>query len=218
MITIIDYGMGNLHSVSHALKCLGEAYVISEDAEQVAQADVLLLPGVGAFEDAMRLLRQAGLDQAIYQAVNRGASLLGICLGMQLLFESSTETYSTNAHAVAGLGLIPGHIKRMPATDAHGYTVKIPHMGWNKLLWAKQEHPLFNQLEEGFAYFVHTFYATEFLAEHLLASANYHVNIPAIVGRERIYGMQFHPEKSGQTGARLLQNFLLQSKQVVEKE
>lgn len=209
MIGIIDYGMGNLFSVNNALKRLGAETVISGDPEVLASCEGLVLPGVGAFPDAMAALREQKLDLFLKEYVTSGKPLIGICLGMQLLFESSDEHgYST------GLGFLKGHIVKFAGIGREGRSYKVPHMGWNKLHF-HQEHPLLAGLEEDYVYFVHSYYAEIKKTSELLASASYDVEVPGIVGLGNVMGMQFHPEKSGQMGKVLLQNYI---KLVEEKE
>lgn len=196
MIAIIDYGMGNLHSVTKAVERLGYEAVVTSDPEQILSADGAILPGVGAFGDAMRHLTESGLGGVVRQFAESGKPLLGICLGMQLLFSKSSE------HGVhEGLGLLPGEVVKFQGD------FKIPHMGWNSLQF-KQESPLFRGLEPGYVYFVHSFHALVEKSEDLLATTDYYGQVTAIVGRGNVYGMQFHPEKSGEAGMQLLGNFL----------
>ncbi|OBZ15373.1 imidazole glycerol phosphate synthase subunit HisH [Bacillus sp. FJAT-26390] len=197
MIAIIDYGMGNLHSVSKAVERLGHEAVITDNPETIAAADGAILPGVGAFGDAMQNLRETKLDEVAKAYAASGKPMLGICLGMQLLF-SESEEYGKNE----GLNLLPGKVLRF----AGDY--KIPHMGWNKLSFLQEQSPLFNGLTEGHVYFVHSFHAKPELASDLLATTDYYQQVTAIVGRGNVYGMQFHPEKSGELGMQLLGNFL----------
>jgi imidazole glycerol-phosphate synthase subunit HisH len=197
MIAIIDYGMGNLHSVSKAVERLGCEAVITADPQTIAEADGAILPGVGAFGDAMQNLRETKLDEVAKAYAASGKPMLGICLGMQLLF-SQSEEYGTNE----GLNLLPGKVVRF----AGDY--KIPHMGWNKLSFLQEQSPLFSGLTEGHVYFVHSFHAKPELASDLLATTDYYQQVTAIVGRGNVYGMQFHPEKSGDLGMQLLGNFL----------
>ena len=197
MIGIVDYGMGNLFSVSKALERLGADYFISGKKEDLAGADALLLPGVGAFRDAMVRLNEDGLTPFLREYAESGRPLLGICLGMQLLFEKSEENGLTD-----GLGLLPGVVRRFPG---EGY--KVPHMGWNRLEFVKNS-PLFEGLSEDYVYFVHSYFVDARNSPVLLAKANYHEEVSAIVGRGTIYGMQFHPEKSSRLGMGLLANFL----------
>lgn len=194
MIGIVDYGMGNLFSVSKALERLGAEYFISSQKEELLCADALILPGVGSFRDAMARLQV----ETIKEFAKSGKPLLGICLGMQLLFEESEENGLTK-----GLGLLPGSVRRFP-----GGTYKVPHMGWNKLEFV-QSPPLFKDLEEDYVYFVHSYYVdVKESSDVLLAKASYHEEVSAVVGKENIFGMQFHPEKSSKLGMALLNRFL----------
>ncbi|WP_341280491.1 imidazole glycerol phosphate synthase subunit HisH [Paenibacillus sp. FSL H8-0537] len=197
MIAIIDYGMGNLHSVSKAVERLGYETVVTDDPQEILAADGAILPGVGAFGDAMGNLRETKLGEVVKQYAASGKPLLGICLGMQLLFTASEE-YGDNE----GLGLLPGKVIRFQGD------YKIPHMGWNKLSFEQEQSPLFAGLEEGHVYFVHSFHAKPEQGSDLLATTDYYQQVTAIVGREQVYGMQFHPEKSGELGMQLLGNFL----------
>ncbi|MDR4949260.1 imidazole glycerol phosphate synthase subunit HisH [Neobacillus cucumis] len=198
MIGIVDYGMGNLFSVSKALERLGADYFISADREKLLSADALILPGVGSFRDAMERLQV----ETIKEFAATGKPLLGICLGMQLLFEESEENGPTK-----GLGLLPGSVRRFKGTTAEGETYKVPHMGWNRLEFV-QESPLLKDLDEDYVYFVHSYFVDAKGNDALLAKADYHEQVSAVVGRENIYGMQFHPEKSSKLGMALLNNFL----------
>lgn len=198
MIGIVDYGMGNLFSVSKALERLNADYFISGDKEELLRADALLLPGVGSFRDAMEVLQV----DTIKEFAASGKPLLGICLGMQLLFEDSDENGFTK-----GLGLLPGHVRRFSGANAAGETYKVPHMGWNKLDFVKSS-PILDGLEEDYVYFVHSYYVSAENTEALLAKANYHEEVSAVVGKGNIFGMQFHPEKSSKLGMALLSNFL----------
>jgi len=200
VIVIIDYGMGNLHSVSKAVERLGYEAVVTGDAEKILAADAVILPGVGAYGDAMQHLRESGLDEVTKQFAATGKPLLGICLGMQLLFEQSEE-YGIHQ----GLGLLEGEVIRFKGD------FKIPHMGWNKLQFL-QDSPLFLNLTEGHVYFVHSYHALPKNEANLLATGDYFGPVTAIVGKNNVYGMQFHPEKSGELGMQLLQNFLTLSR------
>ncbi|WP_204412521.1 imidazole glycerol phosphate synthase subunit HisH [Bacillus tianshenii] len=202
MIGIIDYGMGNLYSVSKALERMDVPYVISSDQEVLAKADSLILPGVGSFRDAMAILKETELDRFILNEVNRGKKLLGICLGMQLLYGESEENGVTE-----GLGLLEGRVVRFSGVTQQGERYKVPHMGWNKLD-IQQESPLLDGLEDDFVYFVHSYYVTGFASEELLASSSYDVQVPAVVGRGNVFGTQFHPEKSSDAGLAILKNFV----------
>lgn len=200
MIGIIDYGMGNLFSVTKGLERLEAPSFISNNPEELAKASGLILPGVGSFRDAMNLLKETGLDTFVKQYVANGGYLLGICLGMQLLFDESEENGPAE-----GLSLIPGKVVRFTGED-NGEKYKVPHMGWNRLSF-NQSSPLLKGLEEDYVYFVHSYYA-QTDASFVTASADYHVAVPAIVGSGNVFGMQFHPEKSGQMGMSLLRNYL----------
>jgi len=202
MIGIIDYGMGNLYSVSKALERMDVPYVISSEQEVLAKADSLILPGVGSFRDAMAILIETELDKFIIDEVNRGKALLGICLGMQLLYGESEENGVTE-----GLGLLEGRVVRFPGVTQNGESYKVPHMGWNKLDF-HQESPLLEGLDEDFVYFVHSYYVTGFASDELLASSSYDVQVPAVVGRGNVFGTQFHPEKSSDAGLAILKNFV----------
>lgn len=200
MIGIIDYGMGNLFSVSKALERLDVPYFISENKEELLQADALILPGVGAFKDAMVRLNEAGLSEMIHAYVDTQKPLLGICLGMQLLFEESEEHgYSK------GLQLLPGKVVRFSGVKSTGEAYKVPHMGWNKLHF-KQPSVLIDQVENDYVYFVHSYYVNTDPSV-IIASCDYEQEVPAVVGKGNVFGMQFHPEKSGKLGMQLLRNF-----------
>lgn len=196
MIAIIDYGMGNLHSVQKAVERLGYEALVTSREEEILAADGAILPGVGAFGDAMQFLNETGLGQVAVRYAASGKPLLGICLGMQLLFSSSEEH---GQHE--GLGLLPGKVVRLVGD------FKVPHMGWNRLSF-KQPSPLLAGLEEGHAYFVHSYKALPKRVEDLLADTDYYGPVTAVVGRDNVYGTQFHPEKSGELGMKLLENFL----------
>ena len=204
MIAIIDYGMGNLHSVGKAVERLGYDVVVTADAAQIMASSAAILPGVGAFGDAVSELRSSGLFEVVRTYARSGKPLLGICLGMQLLFDKSEE------HGVhEGLGLLPGHVVRFQGD------FKVPHMGWNKLQYSKAgaAGALLAGLEEGHVYFVHSYHVKPDRPGDLLASADYYGPVTAIVGHENVYGMQFHPEKSGELGIKLLGQFLQLSHQ-----
>ncbi|QRG67256.1 imidazole glycerol phosphate synthase subunit HisH [Brevibacillus choshinensis] len=204
MIGIIDYGMGNLYSLSKALERLGYSYDFVSQPERLNECSGLILPGVGAFGDAIANIRELGLEQAIQEYAAKGRPILGICLGMQLLFGKSEEH---GEHI--GLGLLSGGAVRF-AGD-----FKIPHMGWNQLQ-LRQDHWLFDGVQSGdYVYFVHSYHVQVGSDDILLATSDYHQDVTAIVGRENVYGMQFHPEKSGETGMRLLRNFAVQCEGVL---
>ncbi|MFC5401219.1 imidazole glycerol phosphate synthase subunit HisH [Cohnella soli] len=195
MIAIIDYGMGNLHSVSKAIERLGREAVVTSDPALIMSAGGAILPGVGAFGDAMANLRETGLSDVVKAFAATGKPLLGICLGMQLLF---TESEEHGLHQ--GLDLLPGRVVRFQGD------YKVPHMGWNELTF-KQSIPLFNGVKPGHVYFVHSYHALPANESDLLAVTDYHQPVTAIVGRGSLYGMQFHPEKSGELGMTLLRKF-----------
>ena len=195
MIAIIDYGMGNLRSVQKAFERLGFEAVITDDAAAVAAADRVVLPGVGAFGDAMKRLRETGLDRAFLTAAEDGKPVLGICLGMQMMFERSEEN---GLHE--GLGLFPGAITRL---EGHG--LKIPHMGWNTL--KTRDCPLFDAGENPCVYFVHSYCAAEVSADFTAATCDYGQVFTAAVCRGNVMATQFHPEKSGDAGLSMLRRF-----------
>ncbi|SEU22582.1 imidazole glycerol phosphate synthase subunit HisH [Paenibacillus sp. NFR01] len=198
-VAIVDYGMGNLHSVSKAVERLGYASLVTGDPAEIMAADSVILPGVGAFGDAMEHLRDTGLDAVVKEAAAAGLPVLGICLGMQLLFSGSEEH---GQHE--GLSLLPGSVVRFAPRE--GY--KVPHMGWNRLEFLQPRNPLLEGLEEGHVYFVHSFHALMEKDSDLLAVTDYGHPVTAVVGRGNVFGMQFHPEKSGELGIKLLGNFL----------
>ena len=199
MIAIIDYGVGNLFSLESSFAAIGAEVTVTADPAILRQADKLLLPGVGAFEDAAKKLRQSGLDAVVKELAAKGKPLLGICLGMQLLFD---ESYEYGCHK--GLGLIPGGVK--PIADVIPKDLKIPHIGWNALHFQK-DCPIFREIKEGdCVYFVHSFYATS-CEDFTVATAEYGVPLTAAVAKDNIYGCQFHPEKSGAVGLKILKAF-----------
>lgn len=196
MIAIVDYGMGNLRSVENALDFLGIESIITSDKETILNSDGIILPGVGAFPDAIDNIKEAGLDKVLKEAVNKGKPLLGICLGMQLLFEESDEVKLSK-----GLGFLKGRIEKL------NIDLKVPHMGWNSLNMEK-ESPILNGIKKGsHVYFVHSYYAVTGEEGILNAYADYGVKVPGIVSKGNVYGIQFHPEKSGEIGLRMLKNF-----------
>lgn len=204
MITIIDYGMGNLKSVYNALKKVNFDCQISSEVTDIEMADKLILPGVGAFKDAMDNLQNLDLILPIRKKVNDGCPLLGICLGMQMLFDKGYE-----CELRKGLGFIEGKIKLMNSKE----NLKIPHIGWNRLEFNRENKILNNINKESFVYYVHSFMATEMIDENLIAYSKYgDINIPGIVNKGNVYGMQFHPEKSGEVGLKILKNFGVLSK------
>ncbi len=200
MIAIVDYGVGNLFSLKSSLACVGADAVVTNDRNTLEQADKIILPGVGAFKDASDKLFASGLADVVIDEVNKGKPLLGICLGMQMLFEKSYEYGETK-----GLGLLEGEIK--PLADVIDKNLKIPHIGWNALKFNGEKSPLFKYINEGdFVYFVHSFYAAG-CDDSLIATAEYSCDITAAVGKNNIYGCQFHPEKSGNVGLNILKAF-----------
>jgi len=201
MIGIIDYGMGNLYSVSKALERLDYDYIVSSDPGELDKTRGLILPGVGSFKDAMHILNETKLADFIVTAAKQGKPILGICLGMQLLFEGSEENGVTK-----GLDLLKGRVVRFPGVTSEGETYKVPHMGWNRLI-VHRPSPLLQHIDEGHVYFVHSYYVKTDDQEALLASSSYDVDVPAVVGRKNVFGTQFHPEKSGDVGMRILQNY-----------
>lgn len=202
MIAIIDYGVGNLFSLKSSFAAIGADTLVTGDPDRIRSAEKLILPGVGAFGDAAALLRRDGLDKLVKEEVSAGKPLLGICLGMQLLFDYSLE-YGRHE----GLGLIPGSVRPIGDFIPAGY--KIPHIGWNALRFpaGKPVSPLFRQIREGdCVYFVHSFCAAE-CGESLIASAEYGAELTAAAARDNVYGVQFHPEKSGDVGLNILRAF-----------
>ncbi len=198
MIALVDYGIGNLRSVEKALGAVGAEVLLTSDPQVIASARQVVLPGVGAFGDGMAGLRRRGLEAVIREIALRGTPLLGICLGMQLLFESSDEM---GKHA--GLGLLPGRVTRFPET---GW--KVPQTGWNQLKLL-QETPLLAGLSSGdYAYFNHSYYCEPAENQDVLASTDYVLAYASVIGRENLYGVQFHPEKSQDLGLMILRNFV----------
>jgi glutamine amidotransferase len=196
MIAIVDYGVGNLKSVQNALKSMNIPSKISSDKEEIANSRSIIVPGVGAFPDAMKNLENKGLDIVIKAAAKEGKPILGICLGMQLFFESSEEIEKCQ-----GLSLLKGNIRKLEGS------IKIPHMGWNSLSFENYNPLLDGVGEASYVYFVHSYYA-EIHEENIInAYSTYEKKIPAIVSKGNIFGMQFHPEKSGEAGMKLLKNF-----------
>ena len=199
MIAIIDYGVGNLFSLLHSLNNVGADATVTNDVKVIESADKLILPGVGAFGDAAAKLRSTGLDEVLCAQAKTGKYIMGICLGMQMLFNRSFEF---GDHP--GLGLIPGDVVDMTPVLPAGY--KVPHIGWNALHFTRP-HPLFRHINEGdCVYFVHSYYATR-CDESVIATAEYGPELTAAVARDNVLGCQFHPEKSGPVGLNILKAF-----------
>ena len=198
MIAMIDYDAGNLKSVEKALKYLGQDILVTRDSEEILKADKVILPGVGSFGDAMEKLNYYKLVDTLKKVTNNGTPFLGICLGLQLLFESSDET-----PGVEGLSILRGKISKIPPKEG----VKIPHMGWNSLS-IKPDTKLFDGIQNNaYVYFVHSYYLTAEDKNAIAATTNYSVNIHAAIEKDNIFACQFHPEKSSDVGLRILKNF-----------
>lgn len=199
MITIIDYGIGNLRSIERAFQHVVSGVIRTDDPEVIGRSDRLVLPGVGAFGACIQEIRKRGLEQPILDSVARNVPFLGVCVGMQMLFQSSSEK---GLHT--GLGLLDGQIKKLDLSDP---ALKIPHMGWNIVLPVRT-NPLFQGLpENAYCYFAHSFYANSIHPNDLIASTQYGTSLPAAVARKNVYGVQFHPEKSHEVGLQILANF-----------
>ena len=199
MIAIIDYGVGNLFSLKSSFEKIGEQAIVTGDKEEILKADRVILPGVGAFGDAADKLKESGLFDFVKEVAKSGKPIMGICLGMQLLFEKGFE-YGEHE----GLGLIKGEVR--PISDVIPKGLKIPHIGWNALSF-NNESKIFKYLKDGdFVYFVHSFYGAN-CDESVIATSEYGVPLTAAVGCDNVYGCQFHPEKSGDTGLKILKAF-----------
>ena len=197
MIAIVDYGVGNLFSLRSSLSTVGAQVTVTGDGDALRRADKIILPGVGAFGDAAAKLRVTGLDAVVIEEAKAGKPLLGICLGMQLLLERSLE-YGEHA----GLGLIPGDVVPLSPPDG----LKVPHMGWNALQFSELHSPIFRDLRPGdYVYFVHSFHASN--CPCVTATAEYGIPVTAAVGKDNVFGCQFHPEKSGPVGLTILKSF-----------
>ncbi len=200
MVAIIDYGVGNLFSLKSSLKEIGAEAVVTSDEKVIAEADWIILPGVGAFEDAARKLRESGMADVVKREAAAGKPVMGICLGMQLMFDVG---YEYGEHE--GLGLIRGSVRPISDVIPEGY--KIPHIGWN-LLKFRKESPLFKYIkEDDYVYFVHSYYAAE-CDESVIAVTEYGADLTAAVSNGNVYGCQFHPEKSGEVGMKILKAFM----------
>ena len=199
MIAILDYDAGNIKSVEKAVQLLGQEVTITRDRREVLNADKVILPGVGAFGDAMGKIRQYGLYEVIHEVVEQGTPFLGICLGLQLLFERSEES-----PGVEGLGILKGEILRIPETPG----LKIPHMGWNSLEFRNNGRLFENLPEESYVYFVHSYYLRAADEKIVTAVTEYGTQIHASVEQGNVFACQFHPEKSGDAGIQILKNFV----------
>ncbi len=200
MIAIIDYDAGNIKSVEKALRYIGESPVVTRDISCIQKADKIIVPGVGAFEDAMEKMNRFHLTETIRESAGAGIPVLGICLGLQLFFEGSEES----ENHVEGIGLLPGKIVRFPEKD--GY--KIPHMGWNSLQINPSSRLFRGIPEEVYVYFVHSYYLQAEREEDVAATTEYIVKVHAAVERDNVFATQFHPEKSGDIGLEILRNFI----------
>ena len=202
MPVIIDYGVGNLFSLTSSFKFIGQDVTVTSDKQKIADADRLILPGVGAFSDAAKALKETGMYEVVIEEARKGKPLLGICLGMQMLL---TKSYEYGEHD--GLNLIPGNVK--PLAPVIGADLKVPHIGWNSLQFPenKEKSKIYKYVEPGeHVYFVHSYYGAD-CAEYVSAYTEYGANITASVEFENVYGTQFHPEKSGKTGLNILKAF-----------
>lgn len=201
MVCIVDYGVGNLFSLKSSLQNIGAEVVVTDDENVLRKADQIILPGVGAFRDASQKLRDSGLHEVLVELANNGKPLMGICLGMQLLFDKSYEYGSFE-----GLSLISGDI--CPIKDDVPNGVKIPHIGWNKLQITDKNNKLFKYINDGdCVYFVHSYYAKN-CSSNTIATSEYYTDITACVANRNVYGCQFHPEKSGSVGLNILKAFV----------
>ena len=200
MIAIVDYGVGNLFSLKSSLAYIGAEAMVTSDADEIRKADKIILPGVGAFGDAAKKLSDSGLDKVVIDEAKQGKNVMGICLGMQLLFEKSYEYGEHN-----GLGLIKGEIR--PISDVIPKNLSIPQIGWNALIFKGEKHPLFKYLSDGdCVYFVHSYYGAK-CDESVIAECEYGAPLTAAVASGNVMGCQFHPEKSGKVGLEILKAF-----------
>lgn len=198
MIAIIDYGAGNLHSVKNALDFLGAQCIITGDANEILKADKVILPGVGSFGDALFSLRKNGLDNVVKTVAQSGTPLLGICLGLQMMFEESEES-----PGVEGLGIFKGKVVKIPDTG-----LKIPHMGWNNITLTKDSALLGQKNNSPYVYFVHSYYLTTPQTDIVSAYTEYGERLAIAVEKDNVFATQFHPEKSGDAGMEILKNFI----------
>jgi glutamine amidotransferase len=200
MIGIIDYGMGNIHSVQKALETLGARTVVTNKAKEINACEKVVLPGVGAFDDAIAELRKHGLTETIEEYILSKKIFLGICLGMQLLFEDSQE-----ARHSKGLGIVKGSVRKF----AESKDLKIPHMGWNQVRVRRQDCPLLNDVQDNaYAYFCHSYYPEPVDKEVIAATTEYGIEFASIIWQQNVFGIQFHPEKSQEVGLKILKNFV----------
>lgn len=196
MNIIIDYGLGNINSVQRAFKKAGIETLVSGDVNKIKEANSIILPGVGAFRDAIRAIKNKKFDELIYNHIKEDKPLIGICLGMQLLYEKDFEHGEYE-----GLGILKGEVREIE-TD-----LKLPHMGWNKLIFNKPNDPILKYIKEGeYVYYIHSYYAANF-GEEVVAYSDYDIKIPGIVKNKNVYGIQFHPEKSGKVGHNILKAY-----------
>jgi glutamine amidotransferase len=204
MIAVIDYGAGNLRNVCKALEHVGANLTLTDDLSVIERADKVVVPGVGAFADCQRGLKSRGLFEPVREIARRGTPMLGICVGMQLLFEAGEEMGEWE-----GLGLLPGRIIRFHGPAFEGaHALKVPHIGWNQLALTQSGHPLLRDVTAGgYAYFVHSFHPAGVDAQHILATTDYGYDFPAVVAKDNVWGIQFHPEKSQDVGLQMLRNF-----------
>jgi len=199
MIGIIDYGMGNIHSVQKAIENLGAKTLVSNKSAEISACEKLVLPGVGAFDDAVLELRKQGLETVIKDNLAKNKPLLGICLGLQLFFENSQEGQ------LEGLGILKGSVRKFSQDSG----LKVPHMGWNQLIIKQPECPLLKNIQNGaFVYFCHSYFVDPANKNNTAAATNYGKDFASIVWQDNIFGVQFHPEKSQETGLRILRNFI----------
>lgn len=203
MIAIVDYGLGNLFSLQSSLAAIGLEGHVTGQQEEIEKASHIILPGVGAFEDAIARLQQTKLNHVMKEQAKKGKPILGVCLGMQLLFD---ESYEFGMHK--GLGLIPGKIRALKTDlERAGFDYKVPHMGWNQITIGKKDSPIVAFTKTGeYFYYVHSYYATD-CEEYIVGNSEYGIMIPGIVQNKNVFGAQFHPEKSTKSGLRLLQAF-----------
>ncbi len=200
MVAIVDYGVGNLFSLKSSMEAIGAEIVVTGDVDTLRSAEKIILPGVGAFEDAVRKLRETGLDEVIIEEASKGKPVMGICLGMQMLLDKSFE-YGEHQ----GLGLIKGEVRPIDEVIPKG--LKIPHIGWNALKFSKNKHQIFKYINDGdFVYFVHSYYGAK-CEESVIATAEYGAELTAAVAQGNVCGCQFHPEKSGDVGLKILKAF-----------